>query len=239
VISHGTAAALWGLRDRAPGLIDMIVRCETGRKVDGIQARRCRYPANEETIVHEGIPCTTPSRTLVDLAGVLGAGAMRRVVERAGVLELLDIAALDAAVHRAKGRPGMPALRTILLDWRPIGHDLPRLRSDFEARLLSLIAACELPRPRCNQAISSNGRRIEVDFLWDEQRLVVEADGRSFHDNRVAFERDRRRDQDLGLAGYRVVRFTWNQVVREPEATVRILRRLLAGQPTKPARAVP
>lgn len=125
MISHGTAAALWGLRDRAPGLIDMIVPCETGRKVDGIQARRCRDPADEEMVVHDGIPCTTPSRTLVDLAGVLGAGSMRRVVERAAVLELLDVAALDAAVHRAKGRPGIPALRTILLDWRPIGHTYP------------------------------------------------------------------------------------------------------------------
>lgn len=229
VISHGTAAALWGLCDRMPELVDVTVPCETGRKVDGIQARRCRYPDDEEMFVHEGVPCTTPSRTLVDLAGVLGAPLMRRVVERTAVLKLLDIDALDAAIQRAKGRPGMPALRAILIDWRPIALDPPRLRSDFEARVLSLIAERDLPRPKCNQVVSANGYRIEVDFLWEEQRLVVEADGRGFHDSRVAFERDRRRDQNLGLAGYRVVRFTWNQVTREPEATARILRRLLAS----------
>jgi very-short-patch-repair endonuclease len=234
VISHGTAAELWSLRDQAPTLIDMIVPCETGRKLDGIRARRCRFPTREEVAIHEGIPCTTPARTLVDLAGVLGWGSMRRTVERATVLGLLDIAALDAAIHRAKGRPGMPILRAVIVDWRTAGTDGSKLRSELEARMLSLIVARNLPLPLRNQVLNIGGDRLEVDFLWPEQGLIAEVDGHKFHGTKVAFERDRRRDQNLSLAGYHVVRFTWNQIVQEPEATTSILRRLLAVGPNPP-----
>ena len=58
----------------------------------------------------------------------------------------------------------------------------------------------------------------EADFLWREHRLVVETDGYAFHSSRRAFERDRRKDQELQAAGYRVVRFTWRQIADEPEA---------------------
>ncbi len=70
---------------------------------------------------------------------------------------------------------------------------------------------------------------MEVDLLWPERRLVVEADGRAFHDNPVAFDRDRRRDRDLALGGYRVLRITWAQIDDEPEKTIATIRRLLTN----------
>jgi very-short-patch-repair endonuclease len=66
-----------------------------------------------------------------------------------------------------------------------------------------------------------------VDFVWPAQRLVVETDGRAYHATRRAFEEDRRRDQQLALAGYRVLRFTWDQVTREPRDVAETVRRLL------------
>jgi very-short-patch-repair endonuclease len=173
---------------------------------------------------------------LVDLAGVLGERSLRRTVERAAVLRALDADDVERILNSTRRR-GAPTLRRILRDWRAISEDpgatrpTPgnvQLRSDLEARLLALIGAARLPMPLCNQAIAANGKRFEVDFLWPEDRLVIETDGRGYHDNPVAFERDRFRDRALHVAGYRVVRFTRNQIRDEADAVVAAIRRLLA-----------
>jgi hypothetical protein len=173
---------------------------------------------------------------------MLGTISLKRVVEQAAVLRILDIAALDAAMMGARGRRGLPALRGIVDFWRTEDAALPTLRSPLEAMLLSLIVAENLPRPLCNHTIHLNGRKLEADFAWPEHRLVVEADGYATHGTKVAFERDPRRTQDLMLAGYRVLRFTWDQVKREPQRTVTTIRQMLklkAGEEDSFGREVP
>ncbi len=124
-------------------------------------------------------------------------------------------------------------MRAILSDWRAaVVDETPatcqaRLRSPLEARLLALISADGLPMPLCNRKVEVGGKHLEVDFLWPEQRLVVETDGRRYHDNPSAFERDRLRDRALHLSGYRVVRVTWAQIEREPSALVSAIGKLL------------
>jgi hypothetical protein len=225
-ISHLSAAALWSLRVPAPVVIDVIVPCETGRKIDGIRARRCRYPTADEVTRHEGIPCTTPSRTLVDLAGTLGRSSLRRAVEQAVVLRLLDIAALDLAMAQAKGRRGIPALRSIVAPWCA-WKDLPRLRSLLEAHLLPVLAELGIPRPRCNVKVRVAGEVVEVDLLWESERLAIETDGEETHGTPAAFQHDRWRDQVLTAAGYRVARVSWRQVVDEPKAVATRIGRML------------
>jgi very-short-patch-repair endonuclease len=132
VISHGTAAAFWGLWDRPPALIDVTVPVEAGRKLDGIRCRRCRYPQEEEIVEHQGVICTTPARVLVDLAGMVGLETLRRTVERAAVLKLLDLTAADLSLHFAKRRRGLRGLRTVLADWRTPDGKVQDVRSDFE-----------------------------------------------------------------------------------------------------------
>jgi hypothetical protein len=86
-----------------------------------------------------------------------------------------------------------------------------------------------LPRPEVNVWIGlPHGGRAQADFLWREQRLIVETDGRAAHGTRRAFEHDRRRDQGLVLAGWRVIRVTWRQLTREPEGLARIVAELHA-----------
>jgi very-short-patch-repair endonuclease len=97
-------------------------------------------------------------------------------------------------------------------------------RSEAERRLLELVRAARLPAPATNRRLHGH----EVDFVWRPQRLVVEVDGYAFHSSRSAFERDRRRDADLIREGYRVIRLTWRQLTREPEAVVALLARALA-----------
>jgi hypothetical protein len=220
VISHGTAAALWGLSDRWPALIDVTVPVEAGRKIDGIRCRRCRYPDPAEIREHQGVICTTPARTLVDEAGSVGVKTLRERVERAAVLKLLDLDELDVAMTRAKGRRGLKWLRAVADDWRGEDDSVPDVRSVFEARVLPRLVARGLSRPLCNEPIQVEGETLIVDFFWPEQRFVVETDGRETHETPAAFQRDRRRDQLLLASGYRVSRVTWIQMRDEFDAVV-------------------
>lgn len=228
MISHGTAAAFWGLRDHEPALIDVTVPCQAGRKIDGVRCRRCRYPSPEEIVIREDVCCTTPSRTIVDLAGSLGLPSVRRMVERAAVLKLLDLDELDRSLEEAKGRRGVPALRGILEDWRTDDGAAPDVRSDFEALVLPRLVEMGLPRPACNKKLRIDGESLTVDFLWEEQQVVVETDGAASHQTPVAFQRDRWRDQLLVADGYRVARATWGQITHELDAVVARIARTLA-----------
>lgn len=238
VVSHGTAAALWGLSDRWPVLIDVTVPVEAGRKLDGIRCRRCRYPHPAEVCERQGVICTTAARTLVDEAGRVGLKTLREQVERAAVLKLLDLDEIDAALARAKGRRGLKGLRAIADGWRSEDESVPDVRSVFEARVLPRLIALGLPRPLCNEPVRADGETLIVDFLWPEQRFVVETDGRETHETPIAFQRDRRRDQLLLAADYRPSRVTWIQMRDEFEAVVARTARSLALSPSRGSSAV-
>lgn len=98
-------------------------------------------------------------------------------------------------------------------------------RSQLEERFLTLIFREQLPRPEVNASVGPS----EVDFLWREQRLIVEADGGATHATPTAFEDDRRRDAELTAGGWRVLRFTWRQIVYEPGSAVAAITRVMAG----------
>ena len=221
VISHGTAAALHELWDEWPLLIDVTVPVEAGRKVGGIRCRRCRYPGAEEIEAGGGITRTTPARTLVDLAGIVGAATLRKTVGRAAILRRLDLGAADLAIHNAKGRRGLRALEAALLPYRSEDGKAPDVRSDFETLVLPQLLELGLPRPRCNVPLHIQGERFLVDFLWEQEWVVVETDGRQTHETPAAFQADRRRDQFLAAAGYRVLRVTWKQIHGERDAVLR------------------
>ena len=237
VVSHLTAAALLGLTDRPSAVVDVIAKGTSGREIDGIRRHRVPPPHGDEIGHCKGIPCTSPSRTIIDLSGILGERSLRRVVERAAVLRLLEVHAIERQLA-AKRRRGAPVLRAILRPWATeLDTDAavtPKLRSELEARLLALIKASDLPTPTCNQRVEvGNGTEVlEVDFLWPKQRVVVEADGKGFHHDPLAFERDRKRDRELQLNGYRVLRFTHGQIELEPGAVISAISKLL-GSPVR------
>jgi very-short-patch-repair endonuclease len=85
-------------------------------------------------------------------------------------------------------------------------------RSEAERRLGAIVEQARLPRPQTNVRVAG----YEVDALWPAARLVVEVDGYRFHGHPAAFERDRRKDQDLTAAGYQVIRVTWRQICHQP-----------------------
>lgn len=172
----------------------------------------------------DGIRCTSVARTLLDLAEVIDRRGLERAIDRAEVLRLLDMRAIDDVLLSAGGRRGASLLRSALAE-HCAGSTLTV--SELEERFLAICLSAAVPAPEVNVWVPLPGAELKVDFLWCHQRLIVETDGRDVHGTRQAFERDRERDQRLMLAGYRVVRFTWRQVTREPERVASTLRALL------------
>lgn len=229
VLSHGSAAELLGLWDKRLPFFEVIPPDWSGRKIPGIRWHRVRLPLPDEIEIRDGIPCTTVSRTIVDMAGRSGWRQLRRLVEQAAIMRSLDADEIDRILARGRRR-GAPRLRTTLIPWRNTRERHPIVRSRLEARLLPRLIEEGLPAPRTNVRLRVDGHRLEVDLLWEEQRLVIETDGEETHGTPTAFQRDRHRDQILIAAGYRTARVTWLQVEKEPAAVVsRIARMLQAG----------
>lgn len=219
VISHGSAAELLGLWKKRVAVIDVIPPNWSGRKIPNIRWHRVRLPLDDEIEIRDGIPCTTLSRTLVDMAGRTGWDSMRGLVEQAAILRRLDIDEIERILERGRRR-GAPRLRTILAPWRRSPEQRPVLRSRLEARLFPRLIEEGLPVPRSNVKLRIEAQCIEADLLWEEQRLVIETDGEETHGTPMAFQRDRKRDQILVAAGYRTARVTWDQLRDEPAAVV-------------------
>ncbi|MBS1679080.1 MAG: DUF559 domain-containing protein [Actinobacteria bacterium] len=216
----------------------MIPPVERGRKIDGIKAHRVPYPTPGEMRRVNGIPCTTVARTIVDVAGSYAIKKPRETVEMAATRGVLDIAAVEDVLENGPRRRGTPALRGVLDEWRPVAETAKyaTVRSLFEAKLLPLIAAAGLPMPQVNARVRTAERVLEVDLLWADQRFVVEADSRRHHAIEVAFERDRRRDRELLAAGHQVLRVSWREAEREPDAVLAVVQSELRrrGRPSPP-----
>jgi very-short-patch-repair endonuclease len=220
VLSHDTAATLWGLRGPTGGRIHITLPSRGKRSRPGIRVHSAGRLDPEEIRHHNGLPVTAPVRTIIDLALVLPFRDLQRAYEEAQVQRLVRPSELRSALGRSTGRRGAPAIRALLdLDRKPA-----LTRSEAEARLLALLRAADLPPTEVNARIG----RYEVDFLWRRQRLVVEVDGFAYHASRAAFERDRIRDAELQAAGYRVMRITRHQLQGQPEAVIARLAQALA-----------
>ena len=223
VLSHRSAAALWGLR--ASSGIRFAVSVPTGngrRRRQGLEVHRVPTLRDSEVTIHDAIPVTTPARTLLDLAAVLPIAYLRRAVEQAHHLDLLDREAVGAVLAAHPRQAGAPALAALLRELGLFG--IARTRSDLEAMFLQLCLDHGLPRPRVNH--HDNGR--ELDFHWPGSALVVEVDGWHYHRSRIAFGADRRRDRLLLRDGRHAVRYTGDEVEQTPAAVAAELRELLA-----------
>lgn len=200
VVSHRSAAALWGLLPPSPGPIDVTVPGTAGRRQrTGIRLRRAPSLADRDTTRRSNVPVTTPVRTIRDLRRSYQAHAQR--------------------AHRR-------ALDLRLVSPTELEPDPDLTRSELERMFLRVCRRRRIPAPEVNSRVG----RYEVDFLWRDARLIAETDGFRYHGHRGAFESDRARDAHLQALGYRVVRFTYRQVVDEPAEIADSLRALLRGR---------
>jgi very-short-patch-repair endonuclease len=155
-------------------------------------------------MLRDGIRVTKAARTLRDLHRAVSAETYHRAVRRA-----LDLRLISSAQLRS---------------------DDELTRSELERRFRSLCRRHRLPAPEVNAGVGG----VEVDFLWREQRLIVETDSWRHHGDRSAFERDRARDAHLQSLGFRVLRFTHRQLAAEQTAVIAALHPLLGQRSLAP-----
>lgn len=202
VLSHGSAAALWGIHPEQPGCIEVSTPAASRRRQGNITAHRRSLPDADLT-TRDGIPVTCVVRTLIDIACSLSLGALERAVNEADRLDLIDPEALRMALDAYRGQRGVARLRE-LLDRRTF-----RLTdSELERWFLPQVRGAGLPLPLTQQRL--NG--FKVDFFWPGLRLVVETDGLRYHRTPAQQTRDRIRDQAHLAAGFIPLRFTHWQV---------------------------
>jgi very-short-patch-repair endonuclease len=220
VLSHASAAGLWGIARPREGCVEITIAGRNVRVPPGLRLHRVPALDSRDVRIRDGLPVTAPARALIDLAADADEATVRRALTEARVLGLVGDRELEAAIERCPLRSGTALIRALLHDER--GPALTR--SQAERLLCDLIDSGQLPRPRFNVLVHGH----LVDAVWDDARLVVEVDGYGPHGHRPAFERDRRRDQTLAAHGHVVLRVTWRQLTREPMPVLARLARALA-----------
>lgn len=218
LLSHRSAATLWGIVPAWRGAVEVIA--DNTHRHCGVRVHRSKTLSAEDRTVHFGIPMTTPARTLLDLAALLDERALTRAVNEARIVCKVRLGALEAVVMRAPTHKGNARLRDIIER-----SDAPT-RSAFEDAYLAFTRRYALPRPEVNQRIAG----YMVDMLYRRERLIVELDGRRYHDEDLPFEHDRKKDANLLVAGFAVVRITWRRLHEECEREASRLRALLAAR---------
>jgi very-short-patch-repair endonuclease len=224
-LSHRSAAAILELRGTDRSKIEVITAREHTRLIEGVQVHRSRTLTRADIEPVNGIPCTTVARTLLDLAAVVSPRALERAIEQGEIQQRLDLYALQGQIKRNRGTVGGKRLAAALAYY--VGQ--APTESELEELLHAHLRAADLPAPERQAHIDPGDGEppLRVDFAWRAQRVVVETDGGRYHRTRRAFEADRRRDQRLTLAGWRVIRITWRQLVEEPERVIALLTQLL------------
>ena len=213
VVGFRSASAHWELLSIAPGAIDIVVPGSGARaRRAGIRLHRARRLDAVDVTSHRGVPITSVARTLVDFCATGSAREIERAYEQALIRRLVTLNAVVEALERAPGRK-TKALRRLVATER---RTRTITRSELEERFLALARRGGLPEPEVNARIVG----YEVDFLWREQRRIIEVDGYAYHSTRQATTRDRRKDDDLEAAGYRVTRFTADQILHDPGDTL-------------------
>jgi very-short-patch-repair endonuclease len=214
VLSHRSATALYGIWGSGVGEIHVSVP----RKVRSTRSIRRHFSilSDDEREEVGGIPVTSAARAVLDLAAEKGEAAAESALRELEYLGIYGKVSLPALLARHPNHRGAQACREALEHLRddPGG----RLRSDLEERFIAFLDAKNIPRPRLNAWLSIGDDRYQVDCLWPEARIIAELDDWQSHGTKRGFRKDRKRDRRLGVAGYRVIRITEDQVLNEADA---------------------
>lgn len=219
VLSHLTAAGLWDLLLSASPTVHITVPRGGKTSRAWIRAHHARQIDRAEV---NGFPVTTVERTLVDLAPMIRPDRLERAVEQAVRMDRLDFGAMKTVRSECRGRRGLAALDAAIAAFDPLA---PQTHPGIERAFLRLIRKYKLPEPKTNVQAGP----YVVDFLWEEQKLIVELDSLQHHRRPGVFEADRKRDIDLKLLGYTVIRITHRRLEAEPAVVADELRYFLSA----------
>lgn len=215
VLSHESAAALLVIGPEVAGALEVSTMLTAKHRVPGVRLHRRPALRHDSAGFYEGIPVTSPVQTLIDLATRHGRPAMEQSINEADKLGLVRTDDLRKALDRHPGERGVARLR-LILDRRTFRYT----RTELERAFIPLARKAGLPLPRTSVYVTGH----EVDFHFPDLKLVIEADGLTYHRTPAQQAADRKRDQDHTAAGLTPLRFTHGQIKYEPDHVVRILR---------------
>jgi len=234
LISHRSAAALWALEGFGPpGRVDLCLPRGRHLRASGVRLHECRDHHLAGAVKRQLVPVTGVARTLLDLcAGVEDDFEALKALDDARRRGLVGWPELweTLVLHARRGRPGVARFRR-LLELRA-GKRVPE--GVFEALIQKLLVDAGLPEFEPGYEVVVAGRRYRLDLARSREQVAVECDGRMGHGHEAAFERDRVRSNDLELAGWLVLRYTWRRLTENPEAIVAEVRQAVAARAHRP-----
>jgi len=211
LLSHQSAAAIWGLRPSFNGDVHVtVIGKETGRRRPGIKVHRVSDLDPRDIRRYQGIPIASPARAILEIAPDLTDRQLERALDEALIKRLITHAAINAVLAAYPRYRGVARLRGLADPGRPTTET----RSDGEEALLAALRRANIRAPEVNGRV---GKYI-ADFVWRKEMVIVELDGYHYHRGRAAFERDHERDAEHLRLGYLVIRVTGRQLARELEA---------------------
>lgn len=217
--SHWSAAWLWGLLQSRPGTLH--VTCRSGRRAERSFVVHVAHLASADRAMRDGIPVTSLSRTILDIAVGSEPKTIGRYIEGADEAKVFDLREMRELLDRTTGHQGAGKVRTALDAYRP---QRKFTRSGLERRFLELVREAGLPEPAMNAFVAGH----ELDAYWEDARFGVELDVYETHGSRLSFEDDRVRDDDFLHAELITTRVTGVRLDCEPDAVIDSVRRHLA-----------
>ncbi|HWJ62949.1 MAG TPA: DUF559 domain-containing protein [Acidimicrobiales bacterium] len=223
---HEAAADLWGVPTFSTALPSVLIEHARNRRTElGLVYGTLLLP-KRHIVARDDIPVTTIARTLFDLAGILHEQRVGKALDFAISRKMCTLRQVNQVFFAlaGQGRRGTVAMRT-LLEERGEGYVPPATELERIGRKVFVEGG--LPTPEFEVHLGDDDLIGRVDCYWREARLVVELDGARYHDGLSARESDRRRDNRLMAQGWRVLRFTWDDLTLRPVETVRTIRAAL------------
>ena len=223
-LSHFAAAAFWGFLRWDERRIEITIVGPGSRSIAGLRVHSARALAERDVWHRDGIRVTSPARTLLDLAAILPAKALRAIVRRAQAQRVVSLRQIHELLDRSNGHRGATRLRAVIAD-----GPAPT-RTELEDAVLDLLDKGGIERPEVNAPLRFGTTTIIPDYLWRKKRLAIEADSVTWHDHKLTREHDADKQAQLEAAGYRVLRITHHQATRDPQQTLARVRAALAAQ---------
>jgi hypothetical protein len=218
VLSHHSAAWLWGFLPRCPHEAS-VTTPNRGHRRRRIRIHRAAALSSRDRMEQQGIPVTSPPRTLLDLGATATARELTSAVDRCRRLGRLDLDAIDSLLARHQTVGGNRLKQTLSLYRKPV---FDRARS--ELLFLDALENEGLPLPMLNCWVD----RWEIDAYWPTERFAVEVDGWDTHGSRQAFEDDRLRVEEIKLTGIDCIRISARRIETHPKQVARRIGTFLA-----------
>jgi very-short-patch-repair endonuclease len=230
LLSHRSATEEWGMIEPRKGLaLQVTVPGHRRPGPKGVFVHRTNDLYDDEISEKDGIPITSPARTIFDFASQAFRREVSAAYERGLIEKLFTRDDMIVLAMRHKGRRGIKKVRPL------IDRDAPPTVTIEEAHrlLLELVRSSGLPHPKTEVPIDC----YRVDMLWPDAMLVVEMDSSKWHSTPGRDERDKRRDAELSAMGYLTIRVTWTELTRHPSQVVARISATYALRRPPPARS--